>query len=78
MLVGWTRLAVLAEVGVMAHGALVANALDVGLFAWLLAKRTVAVDTIMPYGNSTRLRQWLVNLNEAMKRMVGPSVLEAL
>lgn len=76
--IGWTRLAVLAEVGVMAHGALVANALDVGSLSRLLAKRTVAVDAVVPCGNSTGLWQRLVDLNEAVVRMVVLGALDAL
>jgi hypothetical protein len=47
VLVAWVRLAVLAKVRIVAHGALVADTLNVREVLLVLAQRTIAVDAIM-------------------------------
>jgi hypothetical protein len=47
VLVAWVRFAVLAEVGIMAHSALVARTLDVREVLLVLAKRSIAIDTVV-------------------------------
>lgn len=47
VLVAWVRLAVLAKVCIVAHGALVADTLNVREVLLVLAQRSIAVDAIM-------------------------------
>jgi hypothetical protein len=66
--VAWVRLAVLAEVGVMAHGALVANTLNVrGVLT--VAKGTIAVDAVVAVTAIERLGERIIDGHEAVARM---------
>jgi hypothetical protein len=61
--------AVLAEIGVVANGTLVADALDVRQVLPVLAQRTVAVDAIVTVATVERLCQGFVDGHETMARV---------
>lgn len=66
VLVIWMSLAVGAEVGVMANGTLVANAMNIALVACAIAQWTIAIDATMTGLSLGWSGYWLVNFDEAM------------
>jgi hypothetical protein len=78
VLVTGVRLAVLAEVCVMAYSALVASALDVGKVLLVLAERTIAVDAVMAATAGEGLSEGLVDGHEAVTRVNDLGALQAL
>jgi hypothetical protein len=75
VLVVWIRLAVVAEIRVVANGTLVADALDVVVL--ILAEWSVAVDAHMTGTVLTRHRNWIEDGSEAMKWVDEAGILDA-
>ena len=78
VLVSWVSLAILAEIGVVADSALVADTLDVRQVVFVLAKRSITENAVMPVGTVERLGQGLVNGYEAVARMNELGALDAI
>ena len=77
MLVAGDSFAVGAEICVVADSTFVANASNVGLVLFVLAKRAVTEDAVMPDVGRSRVGQWLVNWYESMRRMKRIRVFDA-
>lgn len=78
VLVAGVGLAVLAEVGIVANSALVADAVNVRQILLVLAEGTVTVDTVVAVCAVQRLCQRLVDGNKAMTGVDELGVLETV
>ena len=78
VLVAGVRLAVLAEVCVVAYSALVASTLDVGKVLLVLAKGPIAVDAVVTATAGKRLGKGFIDRHEAVTRVDDLSALQAL
>jgi hypothetical protein len=76
--VAWVGLAVLAEIGVVADSALVADTFDIRQALFVLAQWTVAVNAVVTVTAVERLSQGLVDGHKAMARMDVLSILDAI
>jgi len=70
--------AISAEVGVIAHSTLVANAFDVRHVLLVFAQRPITIDTIVPHSRGVGLGKRLVDRYKPMARMNELGALDAL
>ena len=78
VLVARVSLAILAEVGVMANSALVANALNIRQVLLVGAERPIAIDAVVAVTSVERLGQGFVNWNKAVAGVDELGVLDAV